>query len=308
LGSDTKADAFRLSLAGAHEKTAFLQHKGVWCLPKGVTPTTHIFKLPIGTTVQGIDLTTSVETEWLCSRLVAAMHVPVAPCSIETFGSYKVLIVERFDRRLALDAQYWLRLPQEDFCQVTGLPSDKKYQHHGGPGILKIMELLAGSDEAQTDRTDFFRTQVISWLLAGIDGHAKNFSVFLLPGGAFRLTPRYDILSAHPLNGTGPGQVISRRVKMAMAVAGKNNHYRWDEILGCHWLATARRVGIPDAKALIEQIIAEVGPAVERVQNQLPGGFPDALAGSIFSGMKAAANKLSQELVVLPIEVCADIT
>lgn len=41
-------DDFRISLAGAQEKTAFLWHQGQWCRPVGSTPTTHIFKLPLG--------------------------------------------------------------------------------------------------------------------------------------------------------------------------------------------------------------------------------------------------------------------
>lgn len=36
---------------------------------------------------------------------------------------------------------------------------------------------------------------LLFWLLAVIDGHAKN----LLPGGSFRLTPFYDVISAFPL-------------------------------------------------------------------------------------------------------------
>ena len=41
-------DDFRISIAGAQEKTALLWHDGQWCRPLGTTPTTHIFKLPLG--------------------------------------------------------------------------------------------------------------------------------------------------------------------------------------------------------------------------------------------------------------------
>ena len=59
-------DNLRISIAGAQEKTAFLQHDGMWCRPLGATPTTHIFKLPLGL-VGGMqaDMRTSVENEWL---------------------------------------------------------------------------------------------------------------------------------------------------------------------------------------------------------------------------------------------------
>jgi serine/threonine-protein kinase HipA len=61
---------FRISIAGAQEKTAFLWYENCWCRPIGTTPTTHIFKLPLGISGNGrIDLTTSIENEWLCSRI-----------------------------------------------------------------------------------------------------------------------------------------------------------------------------------------------------------------------------------------------
>ena len=44
------------------------------------------------------------------------------------------------------------------------------------------------------------------------DGHAKNFSVFLLPGGAYRLTPRYDTLSAYPVLGHGRGKYAPEKI------------------------------------------------------------------------------------------------
>jgi len=82
----------------------------------------HILKLPIGVSPQGIDLSTSVENEWLCAQIVREYGIPVAPCRIETFGERKTLVVERFDRQLAADGAWWLRLPQEDFCQSTATP------------------------------------------------------------------------------------------------------------------------------------------------------------------------------------------
>src|SRR6218665_354347 len=46
LGRGDEDDEFRISIAGAQEKTALLLRGGQWCLPRGSTPTTHIFKLP----------------------------------------------------------------------------------------------------------------------------------------------------------------------------------------------------------------------------------------------------------------------
>ena len=196
-------DSFRISIAGAQEKTALLWHNGEWLQPLGATPTTHILKLPIGTNAPGIDLSTSVENEWLCALITGHFGIQVAKCRMETFGDQKALVVDRFDRKLARDEKWYLRLPQEDFCQATGKPPDEKYESEGGPGIDAIMEILQNSERAAEDQMDFMRTQVVFWMLAAIDGHAKNFSIFLLPKGAYQLTPLYDILSAYPVLGHG---------------------------------------------------------------------------------------------------------
>ena len=57
---------FRITIAGAQEKTALLKYGGSWRMPKGATPTTHILKLPLGIVGnQRADLRDSVENEWL---------------------------------------------------------------------------------------------------------------------------------------------------------------------------------------------------------------------------------------------------
>ncbi|MBV8647184.1 HipA domain-containing protein, partial [Paludibacterium sp.] len=149
LGGAHEAFDLRLSIAGAQEKTALLFHQGQWQLPQGSTPTTHIFKLPLGL-IAGIqaDMSDSVENEWLCSKIVEEYGLPIAHCDIGRFEDQKALIVTRFDRRIAGDGSWFIRLPQEDLAQATGTPPHKKYQSDGGPGITDIMNLLLGSVNA----------------------------------------------------------------------------------------------------------------------------------------------------------------
>ncbi|WP_269770146.1 HipA domain-containing protein [Rhodobacter amnigenus] len=97
---------FRISVAGAQEKTSLLLHDGRWIEPSGTTPTTHILKPPIGTLPNGMDLTDSVESEHFCLPLMAAFGLPAARTEIATFADTKVLVIERFDRlraRRAID-------------------------------------------------------------------------------------------------------------------------------------------------------------------------------------------------------------
>jgi serine/threonine-protein kinase HipA len=205
-------------------------------------------------------LSTSVENEWLCHRLLQAFDIPVAKAEIVQFGEMKALCVERFDRRWMADGRL-LRLPQEDFAQVFGVPPDIKYESQGGPGIRPILDQLNGSNQAQLDRRDFFRTQVVFWMLAAIDGHAKNFSIFIEPRGFYRLTPRYDVLSAHPVMGHGAGRLAAQKVRMAMAIDGKNRHYKWAEIRREHFEQTAQACRLPDAPALIDELVARTPPS-----------------------------------------------
>ena len=123
---------FRLSIAGAQEKTAVLRHGGQWCRPLGATPTTHILKPAIGVVPHWhYDLSESVANEWLCARLLAELGFAVADSSIETFGGQQVLCVERFDR--AWTAQGWIaRLPQEDF-RCAALPAQTSTRPMAGP-------------------------------------------------------------------------------------------------------------------------------------------------------------------------------
>lgn len=49
IGRDRfEQDDFRISIAGTQEKSAFLRLNDQWHVPTGITPTSHIFKLPIG--------------------------------------------------------------------------------------------------------------------------------------------------------------------------------------------------------------------------------------------------------------------
>ncbi|WP_144158174.1 type II toxin-antitoxin system HipA family toxin [Paraburkholderia sp. BCC1885] len=295
LGQHEPVDDLRLSIAGAQEKTALLRHGRRWLLPEGSTPTTHIFKLPLGLVGNmQADMRTSVENEWLCSKIVAAYGLPVAQCEIATFEEQKVLIVERFDRRLSSDASWILRLPQEDMCQATGTPALQKYESDGGPDIEAIMDVLKASAHQDTDRRRFFMTQMIFWLLAATDGHAKNFSIAHLPANHYESTPLYDVLSAHPIIGRGANRIAAQKVKLAMAVRGKNVHYLINQIQRRHWIAQGQRVGFAaaDVEGLIGELIVRTPDVIDKVAGLLPKDFPMDLAEAIFSGMLRLSTRL----------------
>lgn len=281
---------FRISIAGAQEKTALLRWKGRWYRPRQATPTTHIIKLPMGNVggMRQLDLSTSVENEWLCGELLRELGLAVARTQIATFGSQRALVVERFDREWIADGPHgaWIaRLPQEDFCQATGTPPQQKYEADGGPGMVRMLELLRASDDTR-DRATFLRSQLAFWLLAAIDGHAKNFSIFLLPGSRYHLTPLYDVISAWPIIGRGTRRIAPQDAKLAMAVRSTKAHWRLHEILPRHWKALASRHGGQRTWEDLLDVVERVEPAVRAVADRLPKDFPTGLFDDVAGGCR----------------------
>ena len=150
-----------------------------------------------------MDLTSRVENEYLCLKILNALGLPAANAEIETFGERRVLIVERFDRLWTADHRL-LRLPQEDSCQALSVPPTLKYESDGGPGITDILKMLRGSDEPLSDQRSFLKANIAFWLMGATDGHAKNFSIFLSPGG-----PRHFFQTA---DRAGVGQEVIESV------------------------------------------------------------------------------------------------
>ncbi len=277
-------DSFRISIAGAQEKTALLRHNGEWVRPSGMTPTTHILKTQLGVLPAGIDLSDSVENEFFCMRFCQEIGLPVAEVEIADFQDVRSLIVTRFDRRWSRDRRL-LRLPQVDFCQALGVPPSQKYQMDGGPGVSDGIGLLSGSDDPTADQRAFFEAQVVFWLIGATDGHAKNFSIALRPGG-FRMTPLYDILSAQ--KAVDDGQIRQNRMRLAMAIDG---HYRINEVVPRHFPSAAKSAGF--GVALAEEVVTSIlnrwDSALDRTLAALPHDFPTALAESLSRGIRQRA-------------------
>jgi serine/threonine-protein kinase HipA len=279
----SRDDDFRISVAGAQEKTALLRFDGRWIKPHGTTPTTHLFKTQIGKLPNGIDLSNSVENEFYCLRLLKHLGLPVNHAEIMMFGQTKVLVIERFDR--AWRDGRLIRLPQEDCCQALSVPPARKYQTDGGPGMRAIANLLKGADSPADDHRTLFQAQVAFWLTGATDGHAKNFSVFLYPGGGYALTPIYDVLTAQP--SLDARQIERKQMKLAMSV-GNNNHYRIDEIQTRHFFQTGDAAGVSRSlvRNAVEDVATRMAGALASLEAELPPDFPQALHDSVSAGVQ----------------------
>lgn len=302
-----EGDDFRISIAGVQEKTALLRIGAQWHRPIGATPTTHILKLPMGAAGLPFDVNDSVENEWLCAEILRELGLPAARTEIARFGEQRVLAVERFDRRwqeipgdpyatgfAPPDGAWIARLPQEDFCQATGTPAHRKYESNRGPGIAKVLEILARSEDPAEDQMTFALTQLAFWLLAAIDGHAKNFSIHHGRDG-FSFTPLYDVLSAWPFIGDGPRKLPLQDVKLAMALRGRRPHYLIREIQPRHFERLAEIAGGPNVWAKMHELVRRVPPALATIEARLPPGFPAHVWEPIVRGMNQQCERFLAE-------------
>ncbi|MBI1846920.1 MAG: HipA domain-containing protein [Candidatus Rokubacteria bacterium] len=178
----------RISLAGVHEKLLLTRmSSGSWGRPVQGTPSTHILKPEIA------EYPNTVENEAFCMRL--AKHLGLSVANIETamIGGRRLLIVERYDRIVHPDGTVE-RIHQEDFCQATAIPPEKKYEEDGGPSLRQIAAILhavAGPDALET----LLGAITLNVLIGNGDAHAKNFSLVHDRSGSHRMAPLYDLLS-----------------------------------------------------------------------------------------------------------------
>jgi serine/threonine-protein kinase HipA len=136
------------------------------------------------------------------------------------------------------------------------------------------------------------RSQVLFWLLGAIDGHAKNFSVYLEPGGSYCLTPLYDIISAYSL--ISKNSLPAQKIKMAMALKGTSgNHYLWSKIQPRHFLETAKSVDFStiEAKKILREMLSSVEDITNQISRKLPADFPVHISSAILDRTVTLASK-----------------
>ena len=289
LGLYADEDDFRISIAGVQEKTAFLRVDNQWQLPLGPTPTSHIFKPAMKVGPDGANFSDTPWNEWLCLVLCRALGLETANAEVRMYDGKPVIVVERFDRTWQEGVLY--RLPQEDICQALGVPPLRKYQSDGGPGIVEVLEILNGAVAPREDRLTFMKAQIVFWLLAAIDGHAKNFSIFLSPGG-FRLTPLYDVMSAAPYP-----EFPVQKIKLAMAL-GDKGYYRLSQIQLRHFYQTGQKTGLREQD--MDNIFSELATVMEDAIAETAAlaahaGMPESTAGPILSGVSKRATLMQKE-------------
>ena len=145
---------------------------------------------------------------------------------------------------------------------------------------------------AASDQRLFLKANIVFWLLGATDGHAKNFSIFLSPGGGFRLTPLYDVVSAEP--SVAARQLRQNQMKLAMAV-GDNRHYLVNKVAPRHFVESAVKGGMGRKSAIgvVEELHATAPAALDQTLASLPRGFPGKLVEAIAAAVWRRIQSLS---------------
>jgi len=124
--------------------------------------------------------------------------------------------------------------------------------------------------------------------MATPDGHAKNFSIFLERGAIYSLTPFYDVLSAWPIMG-GKLFPCVHKTRVAMAVHSKSFHWRSSVGTGL----MLKRWGY-DGNAVIDELVHQTPAVIERVEADIPNGFPRMIVDRIFEGIRSQVKRLTE--------------
>ncbi|WP_337004386.1 MULTISPECIES: type II toxin-antitoxin system HipA family toxin [unclassified Microbacterium] len=261
---DDSDDQSRFSLGGNQGKFALARIDGQWFEPNGRAASTHIVKpgmvLASGRTNDEVQA-----VEFVTMRAARALGIRAAAVDIMDFAGVPTFVTTRYDRSVSGVDGAVTRIHQEDFCQAFAVLPARKYEEDGGPTMADMVQLV-GSASSPAYRREDLRTLAelfaFNLLTAGVDAHAKNHSL-LHVGGATRLAPAYDLISAH---GIWDDDRIAYRSSAAVKY-GKERPYR--KITGRNLARTADVLGVPRRQFLA---------LLDRVSKSLPGAFEAAVA------------------------------
>lgn len=266
----------RLSISGAQFKLLLsLDENGMPLRPMGASPSTHILKPDM--LRRDISVFASAVNETLVMRTAALCGLPVARVSYRP--EVKACLVERYDR--VMRGGRLTRIWQADFCQLSGTPSEVKYETDGGPSFRACYELLAReSVRPGLDQRDLLRWLFFNLHVGNNDSHAKNLSLLAMPEG-LRLAPFYDLMSTRVYTGLGshfafrlagenePGKLGADHMR-SLATELKVAHRYTMKLAGD--VADSVIEAVPAAARELEPLLTSSEQVmVERLQNRIRG-------------------------------------
>ena len=246
LGVDGRSGV-RVSLAGVQRKLLLARRAdGRWVDPADGIPSTHILKPQI----PDVNLPRSVENEAFCMLLAARVGLPAAMVEVAEFGGQRVLVIERFDRRV-VDGLI-RRIHQEDSCQALGIRPSLKYEEQGGPQLRRLAALLSGFGR-EDDLGQLLKLATFNVAVGNADAHGKNYSFLHHRSGDIALSPAYDVMS------TTLYEAVDRTMGMYIDNVRRIDRVELGRIIdeGVSW-------GMPrnDAESAVVQTLLAIGEAL----------------------------------------------
>jgi serine/threonine-protein kinase HipA len=223
------SSGLRLSLAGAQQKIPLARFDGIWHLPLGGAPSTHILK-PSRHPFPDLAV-----NEYACMQAAVKCGLPVPKTELLHLNDTPILVIARYDRDF--DGAYphrIRRLHQEDSCQALAIMPDRKYEADGGPGFAEIVNLINELSRAPIlDVRNLLSLAIFNFLIGNCDAHGKNISFLYPVSGGASLAPFYDLVST-----TAYGNLTT---KLSMKLGGE---YRIENISRTHFLKLAETTGV----------------------------------------------------------------
>ncbi len=179
-------EGYRISGAGAQDKLIARIDDGQLFLPLYGTPSTHIVKPAVR------DYPDSVYNEAFAMQLAEQLGLAVAKSGLIKIKDETYYWTERFDREK--NNGKITRLHQEDFCQITGVSGELKYENEGGPSFASCMTAMSEMKLALSDRLAFIDRMIFNYLIGNADAHGKNSSVLYRGVRGKSLAPIYDVM------------------------------------------------------------------------------------------------------------------
>ncbi len=183
----------RFSLAGVQPKLSMIRTAdGFEMLDAGIGGDT-VVKLP------NAKIPSLPEVEYSSMLLAASVGVDTAYVELVSLDrlqgipdefmnhSGAALAIERFDRTPSGD-----RIHIEDFNQILGVATDRKYAAANDETVLKLAGLFGGGEDCFLQAC---RRAAVNILVGNTDAHLKNFSLWYPEPSRGRLSPAYDIVA-----------------------------------------------------------------------------------------------------------------
>jgi serine/threonine-protein kinase HipA len=229
----------RFSLAGMQLKFSVIEHAARLTIPARGVDGRWIVKLPD----RRYDAVPENEVAMLTWAKAAGLDVPEfrlqpiedidgLPESLSYNGKL-ALAVRRYDR---VDNA---RIHQEDFAQVLGVRSTRKYGEEARVGGATLLRLVHHLSARREDEDELLRRLVFTVLSGNTDGHLKNWSLIYPDGMRPRLSPAYDLLFTIDY-------LPKESRRLALSIGGAKDFYA---VTADHFAVMAERAGTDPSHA-----------------------------------------------------------